>query len=171
LRRDGVRESYVTMLKQEDEPIDEDEVTEVVQSRTTPGEVVVPPRMDAATTESLVRGQELYVQQACHSCHGKDGTGDNQTPCFDTLGQPAFPRDLVHDSFKGGNTLDSIYLRVLLGMPGSPHPANNILPPAQLVDLVQYCQSLGLEPKKVMTNHQRSIQAASRPAISFATTP
>ena len=171
MRREGVRDTYIAMLKQEEEPVDENEVAEVVRIRTTPGDVVVPPPMAAASAESLQRGQELYVQQACHSCHGQDGTGDNLTPCFDTLGQPAFPRDLVHDSFKGGNTLDSIYLRVLLGMPGSPHPANSILLPEQLVDLVQYCLSLGQEPKTVMTNHERSIQAAVRPAVSFATTP
>ncbi len=171
MRREGVRDTYIAMLRQDEEPIDEAEVAEVVRTRTTPGEIVVPPRMEAATAETLSRGKDLYVQQACHSCHGQDGTGDNLTPCFDTLGQPAFPRDLVHDSFKGGNTLDSIYLRVLLGMPGSPHPANSILPPDQLVDLVRYCQSLGQEPKVAMTNHERSIQAAVRPAVSFTTTP
>jgi mono/diheme cytochrome c family protein/Flp pilus assembly protein TadD len=171
MRRDGARDTYVATLQQEGEHVDEEDVAEFVRSRTTPGEIVVPPDMKAPTAESLTRGKELYIQQACHSCHGHDGTGDNQTPCFDTLGQPAFPRDLVHDLFKGGNTPDSVYLRILLGMPGSPHPANSILPQAQLVDLVQYCQSLGVEPKKVMTNHQRSIQAASRPAITFATTP
>ncbi len=90
-------------------------------------------------------------------------------PLFDVQGRPDFPRDLVRDVFKGGNTASDIYLRILLGMPGTPHPANVSMSQSQLIALAQYCQSLGREPKLVLTNHQRALQASHRPAVEWTT--
>ena len=91
---------------------------------------------------------------------------------FDTAGRPDFPRDLVHDVFKGGNKPEPIYLRILLGMPGTPHPANVNMTGQQLIALTHYCHSLGAEPKHALTNHQRSVQASRRPAVQWlAATP
>lgn len=143
----------------------------MVRRRTTPGETVVAPPIEPADAASIATGKELYVQHTCHSCHGQTGTGDDLTPLFDTRGQPAFPRDLVHDLFKGGNNAASIYLRIRLGMPGSPHPANILLTARQLIDLVRFCESLGREPKSNLSNYRRSIQASTRPAFEFRDVP
>ena len=89
-------------------------------------------------------------------------------PLFDVLGRPCFPRDLVHDLFKGGNDFAAIYLRILLGMPGTPHPATVNLTRAQAAALTTYCHSLGKEPKRTRTNHQRAVQAWRRPAVQWA---
>jgi hypothetical protein len=88
-------------------------------------------------------------------------------PLFDTAGYPDFPRDLVHDVFKGGNQLDSIYLRILLGMPGTPHPASVSLSVEQLIALTHYCYCLGEEPKRTLTNYQRAVEASRRPAVDW----
>jgi cytochrome c len=166
MRREGVREQYVAQLPPDEEPVPED-VDEVVQIRTTPGDVAAIPDLGAADGPGLTLGKQLYVQQACPSCHGETGTGDQVMPLFDTAGRPDFPRDLVHDPFKGGNTPDSIYRRVLLGMPGTPHPANVNMTTQELIALTHYCHSLGQVPKQTLTNHQRSIQASRRPAVQW----
>jgi hypothetical protein len=88
-------------------------------------------------------------------------------PLFDIAGRPDFPRDLVHDVFKGGNQPDAIYLRILLGMPGTPHPANVSMTTQQLIALTHYCHSLGVEPKRTLTNHQRAVEASRRPAVQW----
>ena len=50
-------------------------------------------------------------------------------------------------------------------MPGSPHPANVITDDA-LVDLVHFVHSLGKEPKRALTNHERTNRAYRRPVLS-----
>jgi hypothetical protein len=102
------------------------------------------------------------------SCHGETGTGDPQMPLFDTVGRPCFPRDLVHDHFKGDNQAEAIYQRVLLGMPGTPHPATVNLTSSQVAALTHYCHSLGKQPKRTQTNHQRAVQAWHRPAVQWS---
>ena len=170
MRREGVREQYVAQLKADDEePVDAD-VNDVVQLRTTPGARAAVPEMGQPDKESLVLGKQLYVQQACPSCHGETGTGDQTMPLFDAAGRPDFPRDLVHDVFKGGNTLEPICLRILLGMPGTPHPANVNMSTQQLTALTHYCHSMGDEPKHTLTNHQRAVQASRRPAVQWSAT-
>ncbi len=50
LRRDGIRQQYIAQLQEDGEPLDEDDINEVVELRTTPGDPVVPPDMGAPTT-------------------------------------------------------------------------------------------------------------------------
>jgi mono/diheme cytochrome c family protein len=171
MRRDGIRQQYVALLRQDGEPIDDEDVQETVEIQSSPGESVVAPMIPPSNPESVERGKELYIQQTCHSCHGLSGEGDETTALFDEKGRPSFPRDLVHDWFKGGNNPESIYLRILLGMPGSPHPANVNLTQDKLVDLVHFCESLGRDPKHDLTNHQRENRASTRPATQFTTSP
>jgi len=167
LRREGIRQQYVAQVVADGEEPDEEDVNEVVALRTTPGEVVAAPVLGAPDQQSLARGKRLYVDQACQSCHGETGVGDQLMPLFDTAGRPAFPRDLVHDAFKGGNEPGAIYLRILLGMPGTPHPANVSMTADELADVSYYCHSLGQAPKRALTNHQRAIQASRRPAVQW----
>ncbi len=166
MRREGVRETYLARLPADEEPVEAD-VQDVVQLYTTPGEVVEVPELGSADSASLALGKQLYVLQACESCHGETGTGDRTMPLFDTVGRPCFPRDLVHDVFKGGNDPASIYRRILLGMPGTPHPASVNMTTEELIALTHYCYSLGREPKHTLTNHERFIQASRRPAVQW----
>jgi hypothetical protein len=81
---------------------------------------------------------------------------------YDEARRPTTPRNLVRDPMKGGSQAQSLYLRIRLGMPGTPHPASPALQEADLVALVHYCQSLGREPKQHLTNSQRAALAAGR---------
>ncbi len=159
MNREGVREQFINVLKSEGEEIDEDEVRQVVELCTTPGEAVPLPRIGPADSQAVTRGKEAYFKLGCDNCHGEDGAGAGDTPLFDEKGRPSPPRDLVHEPFKGGHEPESIYLRMFVGMPGTAHPGCCNVPEQELIDLVHFCRSLSREPKRLLTNHQRTIQA------------
>lgn len=167
MRREGVREQYLAQFAADDLP-DEADVNETVALRTNPATSITPPALSSPDDTALDLGKRLYSEQACLSCHGESGTGDQFMPLFDVVGRPCFPRDLAHDVFKGGNDLAAVYLRILLGMPGTPHPATLNLPSEQIAALTYYCHSFGKEPKQTRTNHQRAVQAWRRPAVQWA---
>jgi mono/diheme cytochrome c family protein/predicted negative regulator of RcsB-dependent stress response len=123
-------------------------------------EPLVMPEFGLADEQVLARGRELYVETGCAKCHGNDGTGADSPPLVDDEGRPTLARDLVHDPMKGGASLESLYRRIRLGMPGTPHPAAATLAEPDLVALVHYCHSIGQEPKRQLTNHERSLRAA-----------
>jgi mono/diheme cytochrome c family protein len=161
LSRDGLREELIDALNKEGEEIDPDEVREAVEFCTTPGQPARVPGFDSADSQAIARGKATYLELGCNNCHGEDGSGAADTPLFDEKGRPAPPRDLAYEPFKGGHEPESIYLRILLGMPGTPHPACSNVAEQQLIDVVYYCLSLSREPKRTLTNHERAIQATS----------
>ena len=166
LRREGIRDRYIDTLKEMEEEVIEEDVQEFVDSYSVPGEVVRVPDIGPADSLMIAKGRDVYRQCGCAPCHGDDGTGDQRIPLFDERQQTSPSRDLVNEPFKGGHEPKSVYLRILLGMPGSPHPATKALTQEQLVDLVHYCRSLSREPKRALTNHERFLEATSRPLVS-----
>lgn len=166
LRREGVRDAFSDLLRSEGEEVDEEDVDRVVEHLTSPGEVVRAPRLAAADSQAMERGKALYFSQTCNSCHGDDGSGDETLPLFDDKGRATRARDLVREPFRGGHEPEAIYRRIVLGMPGTPHPASQNLSDAQLIDLVHYCRSLERQAKRETTNHQRAMQATGRAYLS-----
>lgn len=163
IRRAGVRDWYVALLQAEEEEIDEQDVQQVVDLRSLPGAIVPAPTIGPADPAAVARGRNVYLESGCRTCHGDDGTGTPEIAAFDQQGLPVWPRDLVRDPFKGGHEPESVCLRILAGMPGSPHPATKTLTDQQCVDLVHYCGSLSRQPKRTLTNHQRFLEATQRP--------
>ncbi len=162
LRREGVRERFVAELKREGDDIDEDEVCEVVEFATTPGEPVQVPPIGSLDDQSIARGKDVYVALGCNKCHGDDGRGTGDLPLFDEQEKVTMPRNLVNDPFKGGREPASIYRRIFIGMPGTPHPSCGNVPEGQLVDLVQYCRSITNAEERVLTNYQRLVRDRDR---------
>lgn len=167
LNREGIREQLINELLSEDEEIDEQEVREAVELCMTPGEAVAIPRIGPADSLAIANGKQSYLKLGCNKCHGDDGVGARPTPLFDDKGRPSPPRDLVHEQFKGGDEPESIYLRIFLGMPGTPHPGCWNLPEDETIDLVHFCRSLSREPKRDLTNQQRDQQAADWAYLSI----
>lgn len=162
LYREGFRDQFVGALRNEGDEIDEVEVRQVVEECTTPGDAVRAPPVGPADSQAIARGREMYLVLGCDACHGDDGVGSPDTALFDDKGRPTQPRDLAHEPLKGGPEPESIYLRIFVGMPGTPHPACWTLPEEKLIDLVHYCRWLSREPKRVLTNHERTLQATRR---------
>ncbi len=163
---EGVRERFIRTLEDEGEEVDEDEVREVVELCTAPGELVRIPQIGPADDETIARGKNLYFGLGCEKCHGDDGIGAVDMDLFDDKGRPSRARDLVHEPFKGGQEPESIFLRIRVGMPGSPHPGCPSVSDDELVTLVHYCRSVSREPKSVFTNYQRTVLATSREHLS-----
>lgn len=159
LLREGIRDQVVTWLGEEGEEIDEAEIRQTVEELTTPGQVISPPDIGPPLPEAIARGRQLYGRLGCFHCHGDDGKGPSDTLLIDDQGLPASSRDLTQEPFKGGGEPKAIYARLLLGMPGTPHPACAGLAEDELVDLVQFCRSLRREPVRSLTNYERMIRA------------
>jgi mono/diheme cytochrome c family protein len=85
------------------------------------GVVVVPP--EPAETDRA-RALELF-EGACASCHGADGKASVAEQLFDAEGRPTRARDLTSGVFKTDPRPESLYRRIMVGMPGSPMPAND----------------------------------------------
>lgn len=145
--RDLTREGMFAQMyrKAEEEGyVDPAEVADAVDARLQPGEPVeVPPLVATATPASIVHGRQLYTQN-CASCHGPEGRGDG--PQVKDLrnenGAPTQPRDLTRGVFKGGGDPGQLYVRIALGMPGTPMPASATLKPEEIGDLVNFIRSL-----------------------------
>ncbi len=164
MRRQGVREELMSRLRSMGEEIDNDELDEIVVSLTTPGQPTAALPVRPSTADSVARGKELYLKHACESCHGETGEGDELLPMFDDMGMSVAPRNLVHDFFRGGDAPESLYHRIVVGMPGSPHPAS-AMTVDEATDLIDFIDSLGQQPKRASTNHQRAIEARTRPVF------
>jgi len=159
LNREGIREQFADVLRRDGEELDEDEIRQTVELCTVPGEPVRVPPIGPADSGAIARGQKTYIKLGCDHCHGDDGTGLGDSPLFDDKGRPSPARDLVHEPLKGGEEAESIYVRILVGMPGSPHPGCGNLSKDQLVDVVHYCRGLSRDPKRSVGNHQRAVDA------------
>lgn len=159
LRREGLPEQTAEMLRQQGEEVTEDDMEELREAAiqlTTPGEPIAVPPMTPATSESCARGQQAYVRLGCTTCHGEDGAGGEDQMWHDELGFPVRPRDLVREPFKGGRDPAEVYLRIVAGMPGTPHPSCLDVPSSELLDVVHFCLSLAHGPPENLTDFERS---------------
>jgi len=162
LRREGLRQRLLAVLKSQEEEVLESEVQKSVDLLTAPGEPIVVPPLGDSSPASVRRGQNVYTEQGCAKCHGEDGAGVGDQSWYDERGFAVRARDLVREPYKGGQDAASVYLRIVAGMPGSPHPSSSGLSPEQAADLVQFCLSLSREPKEALTDYQRAILAAGQ---------
>jgi mono/diheme cytochrome c family protein len=141
-------------------------------------EVWPPSRPDPSTPQALAasvaKGREVYRGKAaqCLKCHGPEGRGDGEegelydawnkpkkgaTPQetrnfaarFALPIQPLRPRNFHAGIFRGGNGPQDLYLRICVGIKGTPMPvagpgksSGGALSPAEMWSLVDYVRSL-----------------------------
>ncbi len=163
LRREGVREQVLRALQEDEgEAVDYAEVQHAVEVSTVPGShITVPTRWPGPEKAAalMARGGGSYRSLGCNKCHGDDGTGTGGETLFDERGEPVLARDLVRDPFKGGRDPQSIYLRLVAGMPGTPHPAVSNLDEAELIALTEFVRSLEQGERRTRTNFERRASA------------
>ena len=85
---------------------------------------VVEPR--GAERASLAAGRQAYEQADCAECHGTLGRGDGGkgADLRDDRGIPSRPADMqLKWKFKGGGTVQDLYLRLTTGLDGTPMPS------------------------------------------------
>jgi mono/diheme cytochrome c family protein len=134
---------------------------------------------DDERREAIERGKEIFLSEltACSKCHGKEGDGKGLSQDFDdwtkdwTIRAGIDPtkkedwkpmkrfgalkpvidhsRNLTLGAFRGGSSREDIYLRIVLGIEGSPMPAiarkendNPGVNERGIQDLIEYVVSL-----------------------------
>ena len=106
------------------------------------------------------RGREVFQAAGCIGCHevsSKELRVGNRL--FDSLGRPLNPPNLELDAFHGGDEPESIYKRITLGIPGTPHPALAAVQEGDIVSLVVYIVSIRSEQPDVNSNNARNKRA------------
>lgn len=117
---------------------------------TGEGVIAVPlePPYDPAAAK---RAKELYAD-GCASCHGPTGKGDGVQEQLDEDGVPTHPRDLTEGVFKGNPDPETLYRRILAGMPGTPMPMSDWAVGKDAWDLVHYVLSLSTPEQREQAN-------------------
>ena len=159
LYRDGIRDQLVASIRAEEDEIDEEEIGEILDDITTPGDTVAVPLIETSSEDRIALGREIYDRMGCTHCHGKDGSGPSETLLIDDEGRLTSSRDLAHEPLKGGEDPPSACLRIMLGMPGTPHPSCSGLTDDEMASLVHFCLSLRSASTHDLTNHDRMIRA------------
>ena len=123
---------------------------------------------------SIARGGELFLSKdaQCSQCHGPLGNGrGEQSELYDDWNEPkkgitpkqtkelgrlyrlplrrVRPRDLTEGIFRGGSDPEDLYLRIHVGIKGTPMPAggpapgsSGVLTPEQIWNVVDFVRSL-----------------------------
>ena len=81
-----------------------------------------------SSPESIAKGKELFQKMKCWECHGENsrGNGPNapRLKTKDGKNDPILPADLSKFwRYKGGNTVNDIYMRFNTGLNGTPMPS------------------------------------------------
>lgn len=143
-----------------------------------PDTFVIEPERPRYSEEELAaaieRGRELYLEKRsqCVTCHGAEGRGDgSETELYDVWNEPKVgitpeqtrelaryfelplqrlqPRDFHEGIFHGGGRPEDLYLRIYIGIKGTPMPGAGeapgvpgVLEPEEIWDIVYYILSL-----------------------------
>lgn len=156
LRKEGAREYYIKVLKEQDELTDEEiaeddtqtEIQEYVDESSTPGESSALPEVGEPTPEVLNDAKQVYATAGCQQCHGREGKGDGVQKMIDEEQLPTAPRDFTVGIFKGNPDPASMYRRIAYGMPGTPMPGSRQLTPQQMMGLAHYVRSMSTEKQR-----------------------
>lgn len=103
----------------------------------------VPTSFAPPSAASIAQGKIVYTK-ACANCHGPDGNleaAEVKVLLHDN-GTPIRPRNFLTGVFKGGSEPNQLYLRIMLGVPGTPMSANKSLSRTEVEDLINYVRSM-----------------------------
>ena len=154
----GLREKYQNEFSS-NEGTDNLAESQWVAARSQASEPIAIP--DLSNIAGLAaRGREVFREAACAGCHEVPGESNRvKNKLFDSLGRPLHPPNLGLEAFHGGDDPESIYKRISLGIPGTPHPALAAVLEGDTVSLVAYIVSLRTVQPDVSSNNARSKRA------------
>jgi len=143
LARQGLVDRQVEKARKNDDDLEPEKFAGTAAAQSVVGPALAIPAIAPGTLEAAGRGKLVYVK-LCASCHGPEGKGDG--PQVKDLknddGTPNTPRDLTRGLYKAGGEPEQLYARIMLGIPGTPMPASNTQPQAEIFDLIAYLRSL-----------------------------
>jgi len=103
-----------------------------------------------STPDRVARGEQVYADAGCASCHGALGKGDGESAqnLTDATGRPIKPADFTAAVYRGGSDPRDLYYRIATGMDGTPMPAyGGAMSPAELWAVVDYVRALDKGPR------------------------
>ena len=103
------------------------------------------PPAPGSSAEAVARGQQVYAQFGCASCHGQRGGGQGPATAqrTDYKERPIRPSDFGTGIYRSGPHPRDLYRAIATGLSGTPMPGYaNSLQPRQIWDLVYYIRSL-----------------------------
>jgi mono/diheme cytochrome c family protein len=149
---------YVKSLSPRDWPGDAAKLSVNAPDGQT-GVISVPEPVDF-TDEARIRAATLYAE-GCAPCHGATGRGDGQQVQMDSDGFPIRPRDLSRGIYKGKPSYESVYRRIVAGIPGSPMPMSDWAKGEKASLLAQYVLEMSSsEQREEEEIHKRIITVA-----------
>jgi len=128
----GELQNELVMMAQDEEELDPEYISETVAAiaerwHEAQSQLVMPlTPMPPFTEETIAKGHELFLKQACNKCHGVNGRGGsmgNVEIGKDSWGSSAAAADLTSGMFRGGGRPIDIYRRIYSGINGTPMPA------------------------------------------------
>jgi mono/diheme cytochrome c family protein len=114
------------------------------------------------------KAQALAKQRfadGCASCHGPLGRGDGVAEQHDEAGLPTHPRDLTMGIFKGSPDPQSIYRRIVAGMPGSPMPMSDWAYGDEAWNLVHFIRAMSSDEQRARAEMRRFTIPVTRVAV------
>lgn len=143
LTRSGLYRKQVLRAQQNEDDPEPEKFFRVAAEQSAVGEPLAIPEIPASTPEAVSRGREIYVK-LCASCHGPEGKGDGPQvrDMKNDDGTVNIPRDLTLGLYKAGGEPAQLYLRIRLGIPGTPMPATDHLSDGEVADLIHFVRSL-----------------------------
>ena len=110
------------------------------------GTSIVSPPETPLTTESILRGRQVFQKMECWKCHGPAGHGDGPSAgaLTDSKDQPIHPYNFSTGTrFKCGATNQDLYRIFMTGLDGTPMPSfADQLKPNEAWDLVHFLRTL-----------------------------
>jgi mono/diheme cytochrome c family protein len=93
---------------------------------------------------TVAAGEKVYRRAGCAACHGAEGKGDGEgaRDLEDDTGLPITVRNLTTGPFKGGTSVQDIYLRIATGMEGTPMRVRPGVSEQERWQLAYYVKSL-----------------------------
>lgn len=134
LSQRGELQSELLIMAQDDEELDPEYIEETIAAiaerwHEAQSQLVMPVTpMPPFTAETVAKGHELFLKQACNKCHGANGRGGSMGDVEigkDSWGHAAAAADLTSGMFRGGGRPIDIYRRIYSGINGTPMPAFN----------------------------------------------
>jgi mono/diheme cytochrome c family protein len=124
------------------------------------GMMTVPPE-PSYDERAQARAATLF-RDGCASCHGPTARGDGVAKQIDDTGLPIRPRDLTVGVFKGNPDANSVYRRIVAGMPGSPMPRSEWVYGDDAWHLVHFVRSLSSDAQRARAEMRRFTIPATR---------
>jgi mono/diheme cytochrome c family protein len=158
---EGLRERY---KNESSDVADSNEITPTesetqwMLDHSQPGTQVDVP--DLKSGESITaRGRVLFQTSGCSQCHATDRLAPViNKQLFDGVGRPIYAPNLSIDSFHSGTEARDIYLRIALGIPGTPHPALAENSADETGAITAFIQSIHSPNPTPSTNYQRGVR-------------